>query len=672
MRTRADAARWELARLQQALDAHDFTSAALHLASAERRAKEIAAAARRFSESHIEGASLAVGALEITRDVSFAIAGSIAAVLAAPVVAAGVAGAGATGVVAGTATAIGTATVVGTGSAIVRGGSAGLGELSSGGSWEDVAGAGWREGKRGFREGAVAGVTGGAAHSLGARLVAGRELSRTAAIGRRLIAEGGADVIGGATDVAFQGGSASEMLSGGVTNALLGAPGTVASGVFRNPALREVAETSVGTAMAVGGTLATGGSTEEAIRAGTVSLTSRLAVGRARAPSSARSTAVERAFAAGRSARSTARSVRARGRALVAATMLGVGEPLAGTRIGSGTDAGGRQPAQVATAAPTARGGSEHARQAATVGDTGQATRTAQQIENAKSFAGLIEHDPVSYRSTAAAARGATDAGLTDRAAGRVGLSSHSTASSLRREFDLPGRGQGAHESAHLLAQDIGAQIPGYSPGRALTVLLPRGTHSAIDAGWVPWWKAAKSSGATVTAGEAFRRIAAAIDAVPGHQLTSQAKGALIHRLQTEMFVELGLSHDRLLLGAPRSIPTPTARPAIGFAPGEGASALTPGRLQHGTAHLTEKGVLPAWSGKNSPQLIRDTLSPILENPTATFNSTLGGTQVKGFIGTVNGQTVAVKVYAEGPSVGQLATSVVPTAKQLTKWGVAP
>jgi hypothetical protein len=101
-------------------------------------------------------------------------------------------------------------------------------------------------------------------------------------------------------------------------------------------------------------------------------------------------------------------------------------------------------------------------------------------------------------------------------------------------------------------------------------------------------------------------------------------------------------------------------------------SALTPGRLQHGTAHLSEKGILPVWSGRNSPQLIRDTLSPILENPTATFNNTLGGTQVKGFIGSVNGQTVAVQIYAEGPSAGQLATSVVPTANQLTKWGVAP
>jgi hypothetical protein len=119
-------------------------------------------------------------------------------------------------------------------------------------------------------------------------------------------------------------------------------------------------------------------------------------------------------------------------------------------------------------------------------------------------------------------------------------------------------------------------------------------------------------------------------------------------------------------------VATNSGRTAIGFAPGEGVSALTPGRLQHGTAHLTDAGILPAWSGKNSPQLIRNTLSPVLEYPTATFNNTLGGTRVKGFIGTVNGQTVAVQVYAEGPLAGQLATSVVPTANQMTKWGVVP
>lgn len=45
---------------------------------------------------------------------------------------------------------------------------------------------------------------------------------------------------------------------------------------------------------------------------------------------------------------------------------------------------------------------------------------------------------------------------------------------------------------------------------------------------------------------------------------------------------------------------------------------------------------------------------------------------MKGFIGTVGGRMVAVEVYAEGPLVGQLATSVVLSPNQLTEWGVAP
>lgn len=53
------------------------------------------------------------------------------------------------------------------------------------------------------------------------------------------------------------------------------------------------------------------------------------------------------------------------------------------------------------------------------------------------------------------------------------------------------------------------------------------------------------------------------------------------------------------------------------------------------------------------------TVSPMLENSTATFNNTLGGTKGKGFIGTVNGRAVAVQVYAVGPLAGQFATAVV-------------
>lgn len=112
------------------------------------------------------------------------------------------------------------------------------------------------------------------------------------------------------------------------------------------------------------------------------------------------------------------------------------------------------------------------------------------------------------------------------------------------------------------------------------------------------------------------------------------------------------------------------ANPAIGFAEGLGKTALTPGRLQHGTKNLTKAGVLPAWSGKNSPGIIERAFVPILERPTATFDHTLGGTGVRGFLGDIDGNQVALFVYKEGPYQGQLASSFVPSANQLKMWGV--
>ncbi len=112
------------------------------------------------------------------------------------------------------------------------------------------------------------------------------------------------------------------------------------------------------------------------------------------------------------------------------------------------------------------------------------------------------------------------------------------------------------------------------------------------------------------------------------------------------------------------------AKPAVGFAEGLGHTALTPGRLQHGTKNLTKAGVLPAWSGKTSPGIIERAFTPILEHPTATFDHTLGGTRVRGFLGDINGRQVAAFVYKEGPYQGQLASSFVPSANQLKMWGL--
>ncbi|MEU4295011.1 DNRLRE domain-containing protein [Kribbella sp. NPDC026596] len=112
------------------------------------------------------------------------------------------------------------------------------------------------------------------------------------------------------------------------------------------------------------------------------------------------------------------------------------------------------------------------------------------------------------------------------------------------------------------------------------------------------------------------------------------------------------------------------ATPAVGFAEGLGRTALTPGRLQHGTKNLTKTGVLPAWSGKASPGIIERMFTPILEHPTATFDHTLGGTHVRGFLGDIDGQQVALFVYKEGPYQGELASSFVPSANQLKMWGI--
>ncbi len=113
-----------------------------------------------------------------------------------------------------------------------------------------------------------------------------------------------------------------------------------------------------------------------------------------------------------------------------------------------------------------------------------------------------------------------------------------------------------------------------------------------------------------------------------------------------------------------------SASSAIGFAEGLGKTALTPGRLQHGTKNLTKAEVLPAWSGKESPGIIERAFVPILERPTATFNHELGGTRVRGFLGNIKDRHVAVFVYKEGPYQGQLASSFVPSPTQLKMWGL--
>jgi RHS repeat-associated protein len=112
------------------------------------------------------------------------------------------------------------------------------------------------------------------------------------------------------------------------------------------------------------------------------------------------------------------------------------------------------------------------------------------------------------------------------------------------------------------------------------------------------------------------------------------------------------------------------AKHVVGFAEGTAHTALTADRLQHASRHLTEAGILGNWSKATGEKFIKIATN-ILEKPQATFDTSLrGNAAVKGFIGTVDGKTVAVLVYKDGKDAGKVATSFVPSAEQLLEWGV--
>lgn len=108
---------------------------------------------------------------------------------------------------------------------------------------------------------------------------------------------------------------------------------------------------------------------------------------------------------------------------------------------------------------------------------------------------------------------------------------------------------------------------------------------------------------------------------------------------------------------------------AIGLARGEAISAFADVRLQHASRHLTDAGLLPKWN-KSTGEKFKEIGVPILESPSKTFDHTLGGTPVKGFVGTVQGKTVVLFVFKSGSYQGQVATAVVPSSKQALAWGI--
>jgi hypothetical protein len=145
------------------------------------------------------------------------------------------------------------------------------------------------------------------------------------------------------------------------------------------------------------------------------------------------------------------------------------------------------------------------------------------------------------------------------------GAQTHATARSVRKQFSLTGSDV---ESAHVLPQAIGKLLPGYSPGKAITFLLPPDVHAAFDRGWIPAWERAKASPTGVTAQDAYWMIRSAIHNVPDTLMTPNTKGALEMQLGHEMFTTLGLSPDSYIVppaapgaGAAGAVTGPSAHP---------------------------------------------------------------------------------------------------------------
>jgi hypothetical protein len=332
------------------LEAGRMLEAATLMASVEQVGQEIRSLARTFYEGHIEGAEMAIRGLTITRDVSFAIAGSIAAVVAAPVVAGavGVGGLGLTGASATIATIGGTGVVVGSGVGLVRGTSSAVGTLGAGGSWAEVGEAFTSEAATGFREGFLAGAGGAAGRSLGLAIGVGGSLTRQAAM-----RVGGEMLINGTTAMADSlwrscrspaGCDVNQAAQAAVIAAAAAAPGALIGG-SNNPIVRNLVApfTAAGTSYLAA--RASGASSEDALIQAGAALAAHIAISSATHGADADAALVERGRSIGARVRETTVSAGRTARSYVAATMIGMADALPPARSGYG----GTAPALVET-----------------------------------------------------------------------------------------------------------------------------------------------------------------------------------------------------------------------------------------------------------------------------------------------------------------------------------
>jgi hypothetical protein len=253
---------------------------------------------------------------------------------------------------------------------------------------------------------------------------------------------------------------------------------------------------------------------------------------------------------------SAARSTMIAGRLYTGAAMRGLGEAGSFSVSGGALESSGfvvRSGGELATGFQEARALTEFA---PSVSTAPRAATAGSEVEVAgPSFADVSAElqlevpGTIRYRSTAAAAGAARRFGLESTT--RPGFQTHATASTVRGEFGVTGR---AFQSAHVVPQAVyrALRVAGrrVSEGRALTTLLPTPAHAAFDRTWVAEWNAAVGAGQAIRAGDVYRMVSRAIRAVDERIINAQTKAAIEDRLATELFDELGLSANDVIVPA--------------------------------------------------------------------------------------------------------------------------
>jgi hypothetical protein len=184
---------------------------------------------------------------------------------------------------------------------------------------------------------------------------------------------------------------------------------------------------------------------------------------------------------------------------------------------------------------------------AAPTGDLANVPPTGPSFEDVSTELQLEPSGTITYRSAAAAAAAARQSGLESPT--RPGFGSYSTAGSVRKALGPSAAGtQAAHVTPQAVYRALrGTGRPG-SAGRALTTPLSPQAHRSLDKTWVAEWNARVAAGQEIQAGDVYGMVSRAIDQADPSLINVQTKGALQDRLRSELFQELGLSPNDVII----------------------------------------------------------------------------------------------------------------------------